>query len=214
MKSLFTCIIFILFVFQQFSFAQVGKISELRNYKIITVDIDKLYLLTQEQRNQSIRIYIDKWEIELIPSKLLHKNFEITYTSGKEDNDTHAVPYIGFSSINERVALTIDDGFIVGSIEDNGDVFYIEPYKFYSLEAKRNEFIIYKSSDVITKEEHFCKLVEIEKENRQQENAKYNRANGACYKTQYALCSDYSMWQKYGSGTSARMIAITNLMIT
>lgn len=95
--------------------------------------------------------------------------------------------------------LTINDGFLYGYIKSDSTVYYIEPLKSYDPTAQRDEFVIYKGSDV--KEGAFtCGVNDAANMTntwQQREANTSSTQNSVCRKIKFISFADHSIYQKF-----------------
>ena len=117
-------------------------------------------------------------------------------------NDNMPRPYNGYllGTSHSRVSLTFNNDFIYGFIREGDKTMYIEPLRYYQSDASMDEFITYDVSDVIEDSSHKCGVEKEQHRYRQEHSsAEGQRVVGECFEVEWAIVSDFQMFQDFGS---------------
>lgn len=228
-KPLFlTLPLLILFFFQTssaFSQQDIDLDEMFSNYKITTINSNDIYQNITKNRSNRIHLEIDDkkfFNLELYESEIISKDYllrEILESGENRKTGTSAIPMQGFieNVPNSRASITFNDGFIYGYIQENNETWFIEPLKHFKLDANKDDFIVYNTTDIIPGEQKTCGFdafkneLQSQRERRHDENQSSPRA-GNCYIVNIAIASDYSMRSYYGSvnGVENHNIGVLN----
>ena len=163
-------------------------------YQVVDFDFDYENLEKKNGRVIESQFFFDSMiSIDLYPSYLLSSEYEKSIASASKN-----LPMTYFGYDNESVvSLTFNNDFIYGFIrhQEFGE-YYIEPLSLYS-QGRTNQYVIYKSSDVISKEAK-CGVNEVAKKQEGIETDRTLKAS-SCEVVQLAIASDFSMYERYGS---------------
>lgn len=185
--------------------------DKFKSYKIVNLESSKLKSSILTQRSDEKKIVIDKWEISLFNSDIISPKYKLRVsTSGGVLEEKSSLPLAmnGYTREGYRASITINDGFIYGFVKEGSEVYSIEPLAHYGKNYLANQFIIYRDSDIINKEEHKCGA-----HSGLDVNGKDHDGHGAskrmdCLEVEYAIANDFLMFQSYGSVTSVENHAI------
>lgn len=205
------------------SFAQTNKSIDLDdkfvNFKIENVDVNSILpQLRDDNFSFDLTIGDQTWSIALQKSNILSDNYQLNASDGIEDSHNIARPYQGYvlGSNDSRVSLTFNDDFIYGYIRVGVHTTYIEPLRYYDGTARADEFITYDLSDVIPDNSIKCG-VEREQEKYRELVAHTHDEEGVsrvgeCFEVEWAIASDFLMFQNYGSigGVENHNIGVAN----
>ena len=152
-------------------------------------------------------------KVSVKPSNILSENYStlISDENGiKEVRGFTAIPMVGKVNDveNSKVSLTINDNFIYGFIKLGFDYYNIEPLYHFIDNAPLDTYIFYSSKDIIQTKNMTCGFEEMQKGEKgaiDRITTGGNRMQGSCFTVLYAIASDFSMFQKYGS-----IIAVQN----
>lgn len=100
---------------------------------------------------------------------------------------------------NDRVRLTLDEGFVLGFIQRGEKTYYLEPAARYVQDREKAEdvYILYEEGDVKPHPHAKC-TVEAQK-SMDRQIAPVPRSAGQCYEVDIALAADYLLVQEQGS---------------
>jgi PKD repeat protein len=163
-----------------------------------------------------------QWTVHLTPSNITRGG----YLSQEWTEDglvkTYRNKTIAFGGYEQngggRVSLTVDEDFLYGYIEENGDKWYIEPLRYNQPDAPGNQIIVYHRSAVNYDHGGTCAVIETEESMQQFQTEEdlhdhHDEAESmACYELEVAIASDKSMFTKYGSvgAVEAHNVAVLN----
>jgi len=111
----------------------------------------------------------------------------------------------------DRVRLTVDEGFILGFFELGEEVYYIEPARRYAQARGLDDlYILYEKSQVRPRPDGTCAVAEQSRMDHRLHQGE--RSAGECYIVDIALAADYLLVQEQGSVGAAEneMLAILN----
>jgi len=213
-----------LFILSSFALKGQNTTDQLNQhfYRYQMLEIDTRSLL--HQINNSPANFI---EIRLLDREMLLKKSDILsgdYTCMVAgDNETYqatiqpAIPMSGYTRTGERVSLTVGNKFIQGFIQSENSLIYIEPVYHFEKNYAPGWFVVYKTEDIIPGRETSCGVTESDRiHDRDHDQHSENRMNGDCFKVDYAIATDFLMYDHYGSVSAVQNhnIAVTNDMQT
>ncbi|TVQ49459.1 MAG: PKD domain-containing protein [Saprospirales bacterium] len=167
------------------------------------------------------------FNITLEPSRILSPDYFITLQH--EDGETEIIrrnrniAFKGFANgdLDNIVRLTVDHNFVYGYIHIGEKRFFIEPLRFMTGDDSQDLFIFYEAESILeTMPENFCAAEELEINRKQmirqmwmgEQHPIHSRADD-CYVLDYAIASDWLMFNKYGQDVDElemRNIGVTN----
>lgn len=110
--------------------------------------------------------------------------------------------------------LTVDEHFILGSIEYNGNVYLIEQIRNIIHGIDPSLIVIYNQKDVIINNAT-CGTTALNEISNKKNSINSNAISGICRTVDYALAADFTTYQKHNSSineTSNYLIGIMNLV--
>lgn len=162
------------------------------------------------------------WDLDLHNSNIIGDDYIVSYHkngSKVQRQGTSIIPAKGYivGEPESRVSLTFADGFIYGFIKQGGVYHYIEPLSHYDKSAEYDQYIVYSESDLKPTAEKTC-ATDMTKHNVHDHgkeavgNGGGSRSVGECFDVDYAIASDFLMFQDYGSvaAVEAHAIGVTN----
>ena len=211
-------------LFTQFSYAQKhtqipvfqGKIStnasksllekHFKKHEVLLLPTQELSRWVESKSKAQFELKLGKarsWQFTLFESKLHAENYTTrvmtengVVTIARQTN-TVFKGYLNDNPDNE-VRLTIADGFIMGFITEGNERFYIEPVRNHDKSAKSDQFVLYKSENVIPLKDAICGVQDINQK-AQQIDESFQKSASACLELDIALAVDYEMYLKYDS---------------
>jgi hypothetical protein len=158
------------------------------------------------------------WDIDLESSNLISTNYKLKVQteSGLQTISSHSdFLYKGKvrgSEKDEEVRLTIKEGFIYGSIQNQGKEYFIEPLSRFVASGK-DEYVVYEAKDVLTTEPFSCGVQDrnatLQNEVEQQKGLREQTPQGSiCKRVKFISVADYSIYQKFGSDIAALETAL------
>jgi len=119
---------------------------------------------------------------------------------------------------NSLVSMTIADGFLHLMIDDRSNQYFIDkledPTKLFTTEEDMQQFVLYKSSDVLPVPGVSCGSTALNKgleEAKHQVRIHSDSRNRACLTTFIALASDFTMILKHGGPNGVDNFMMSNL---
>ena len=204
----------------QTDLVQVTK--SVKRWQVYKLDATAISEYVQANLNNNPQITLElgdrSWEIMLTPNYKMFNNYMLQVQT--EDGVEVSYPskiraFQGFvMNGGGQVALTIDDNYLAGYIEEDGDRFFIEPLRFYG-ESDQNEYLLYRESEVIYDESSTCMVIDeglISEDLLNSEDTKHDHDEGEnldCYEVDLAIASDRDMFDKYGSVGQVELHNIT-----
>lgn len=185
------------------------------SYQIVTINSDSLLLAINNNSSNYLNIQISRWELNLVISDIISSKYQLVEKAEqrtiKIQKGTSLYPMNGYTSSGGRVSITINHKFIYGFIKDHSSTYFIAPLCDYIKYAADNSYIIYKSKSENINTDFSCGSLDIV-DKIAKNKISSNRMVGNCFIFEYAIASDYLMFQHYGSVTSVENhnIAIIN----
>ncbi|MEZ4919667.1 MAG: PKD domain-containing protein [Saprospiraceae bacterium] len=203
-------------------------VKTLEAWEVFKIDAAAVSAYAQDNLNNPIiNLHLGKheWNLMLTPNYKLVENYllQVQTDAGIEKSfPTQIRAFRGYDlNAGGRSCLTLDGDFLYGYVEVGAERFYIEPLWYYNENAPRDEFIVYKKSDVIYDSNVTCASIEgdeLLEEYIGNEDIKQGDAaeSLACYEIDIAIASDLSMFNKYGSVGAVEIhnIAVLNNVTT
>ncbi len=198
--------------------------SKFRDYQIVEINANAVYRQLSELRSDGIvelRISEDiTWKLNLKNSDIIANTYQVVEATENgliKKRGTTALPMNGYvvGQPNSRVSLTFNDDFIYGFIKSGFSTYYIEPLYHFEKTGSKNKFVLYSDKDVIVDETQICGYElyqqELTKTKKMDLKGSGQRMPGGCYRVFYAIASDWSMVDHYGSnGTQNHNIGVLN----
>ncbi len=192
-------------------------------HEVFELPTRELSRLTESKSKIQFELKLDKnrsWKMTLFDSHLYAEDY-VTRVLTKngivtEPRQSNTV-FKGYLDDNydHEIRLTIAEGFVFGFVNDGTDEYYIEPLQYHDLQANPDHFVVYKSTDVVTSDESFCGVTDVQQQV-QDINDNHKNAALACLELELAQATDYSMFQRYGSTTNVNLYldGIMNVVVT
>lgn len=198
--------------------------AKFKSYEVFETDARKVYDQIFALRSGGfVELKITDeitWRLNLENSGIISENYlvvESNQNGNTKKRGTKVLPMQGYidGQPNSRVSLTFNDDFIYGFVKSGFSTYFIEPLYHHEKGAARNKFVFYSEQDVIQDESRKCGLEiyqeELMKYRQQSPERKGQRMPGGCLKVEYALASDWSMVDHYGStGTQNHNVGVMN----
>lgn len=176
--------------------------DQFTDYQIYEFATSKLYeSLSKTESLQKLAINFENKEIQadLWEDEALTSQIETYSSSQGLMNVFYPKAYRGYvESSGKSIRLSIKDDFLYGYFTSTEGVEYIEPLHYFDPNASKNQYVIYKSSDVIPILGKTCAVTEAQKIS-SNDNANKSAAVGECFILELAIASDDLMFVEYGS---------------
>jgi PKD repeat protein len=185
-------------------------------YEIVKINSTSLMSNMKSQRSDEKTISLNNWNLTLFDSKIISPNYKLRVGNEKgvtEQKNNLPLPMSGYTHQGGRASLTFNKNYIYGFVEINGATMYIEPLYHFVKNAGQDEYVVYNQKDIIDTEKHECGTTEQHRVgHHEHKNESASRQVGNCYEVEYAIASDWLMFQKYGNitGVENHAIGVTN----
>jgi PKD repeat protein len=159
-------------------------------------------------------------ELELFKSNILAEQYDLLISDGislKKKDRGDILPMSGLITgrPETRVNVVVADNYFFAALDDGKDIYFYEPTSLYGASIGTSQLVMYKSTDVKPTAGTCGSKVLNEKLN--ERNSSNSRLAGDCFEVEYAVASDYRMYQDFGNSVGqveAFVISITDLMNT
>jgi hypothetical protein len=191
-----------------------------KKYEVIHLQTEDLLNTIHASSGGKIELKINRWNLMLYKSDLFSPSYTCINELGVQTFDVKdgwIVPMNGYTDKGERVSLTLGKNFIQGFVKGFENTFYIEPVRHFDKGSNVRDFVIYDEKDIISGKEYMCGVEESKhRVNKNQIIGNRNVQSGGCYEVEYAIATDWLMYNHYGSTSAveAQNIAIVNDMQT
>ena len=170
------------------------------------IDVNEI-LPTLRGDNFSLQLTIGDrtYDMSLQNSGIIAENYALTAI---DDNGPSVIAnsrpraYNGYllGTSDSRVSLTFNNNFIYGFIREGGETMYIEPLRYYNSSAASNEFLTYLKSNIIPDNTHKCGVEKAQEKYKDlASKAESQKVVGDCFEVDWAIVSDFLMFQDFGS---------------
>lgn len=208
-------IFFFFFAFQ--TNAQNSVLDDhFKDYEVVTFDSRALKSYSEQRRNDFIRLPFAlskkyKWNLELLSEEIFSDAFRQQNGSASRSFDEISLPMVlkgyGQNSNNIRATITVNDDFLYGRVVTDTDAIYFEPLKTFDKNAKANQIVVYKESDVIEKDYGTCASDQIERELEKLQLRTIDektslRSAGSCKQVDLAVANDHTIFELQGSNVT------------
>lgn len=122
--------------------------------------------------------------------------YVLTEDGRKMIHEKHDIKtYKGYTiDMKSSIRVTMADGFVYGNFTYNDESYFIEPLGYYAKQGQKDEFIIYKESNVKqAKKTKKCFRPDLN-EDKVVHHITNSSRTGLCYKVNLAMLADYSMY--------------------
>ncbi|MCB9328623.1 MAG: PKD domain-containing protein [Lewinellaceae bacterium] len=189
-------------------------------YEIISPSIHKEAILADLKDGvvfQKLNIEGKEIELRLWMSNLITKDYVVnvqTHNGLKQVESSRPIAMqgeiVGFQ--NSKVSLTFNDGFIYGYVDNGQDTYFVEPVNGVLKNNRANGFVVYNAKDVIITENYTCGADMLKKVEDEVKPHGHGNRDGLCYTVEWAIASDWLMFNKYGSvsGVENHNIGVAN----
>jgi hypothetical protein len=216
--------ILILVIFQVSTALSQTKKEKLEN---VLVDFEILQLETNDlfesckAAKDTINLKLLGWDLKIQRNNLLSGDYSVIT---KDENGIVQIVNIpkpvtlsGTTSKGGKVSMTVTENSIQGYISNGMFTFYFEPVSHFDYKGSDGNIVLYNTKDIIEGQERSCGVTGQHKVRQDIESSSSKReVFMGCREVQYAIASDYSMFQHYGSfeAVANHNIAVTNDMMT
>ncbi len=187
--------------------------NKFTSFTAINLETEKLVQYVKGKQLSSFRLQVKDgliFDLDIQPSHITSSDYKLKVQT---ENGLATLPsngdflYKGKTKEGGEVRLAIKEGFIYGSIQNQGKEYFIEPLSRF-ITANKDEFIIYEAKDVIQKETFSCGVNDkADLIKREEEKEKTLREQTTlsiiCKKIKIISVADYSMYLKFGSDVRA-----------
>ena len=159
-------------------------------------------------------------ELDLFRSNVISEDYSLMVSGEEglvENYGSTVIPLRGLISDRPetRVNVVVDKNFFFACIDDGKDVYYYEPLSLHGGDPNGSDVVLYKDANV-KPTASTCGSTALSREIDKSRIQDTYRA-GECFEVEYAVASDYEMYQSFGNSVSsveAFVISITDLMNT
>ncbi|HND87266.1 MAG TPA: M12 family metallo-peptidase [Saprospiraceae bacterium] len=172
----------------------------------------KAHLQQESNGEKQVRLVlpgIGEWPLALVPSNLLTEDYALRLDDG---NKIVVLPGPGEiawkgrveGSSQSDVRLTVNDGFIFGSIQVGASTWFIEPLKGLVAGSPADRYLVYLTSDVRPDPALHCGVQETEEHRVKPASAPQKAENqvGLCKHVELAIASAYDMYTRYDNNVT------------
>ncbi len=201
--------------------------SDFKDYELFSLPTDEVLSYVRNRNfNSDIRFRLGNhdWDLELYENTdIIGGNYVATVVTeeGKTQSNQRPTvkPFYGFvKGTQNKVRLSFDEHFIFGFVvESETEHFFIEPLNRFKKNAPNDVYVVYNVKDVKSDGTAACGVTEadIQKAGIISHNHSNNQRQGACAGgceyVEYAVATDYSMFQKYGSISALQNYIVATL---
>ncbi|MEE9439187.1 MAG: M12 family metallo-peptidase [Saprospiraceae bacterium] len=208
----------IIILFCVFSSIIIGN-SQLNHvfskYTVFESNSEFLFQQLSNHSKSNFTIIINNHKLHLTPTHVLAQDYKCINQDGKvlTTVDTRAKTFEGYTDNGQHVSISVAPGFIYGSIHYKSYDLIIQPMYMYDKIAKNDTYISYRSTDRIDDNVITCGVENLPTKEIKDKKSSSSRMVGDCFEIEYAVCSDYSMYQGHGSNAITlenHIIGVTN----
>ncbi len=205
-----------------------GTDEHLKNYNLLQLDVNTLTKMLDgipgNVKEFTLRTTTNSFQVQLFEYNLLSPDY-IRYggSLGHVKKFPKRTDFRTFKGIlkgqgSTTVSMSVADGFFKIMIDDNKDIYFIEPLDLGSLSPgipANQQFMMYKTADVIPHEGIKCGADLFHKK-MQETEVQVNTINArlksckVCAELKICLAADFPMYRKYGGN----VMATENQMLT
>ena len=206
------------FAISQQTKSELNKV--LKDYEILDIETQSLYQKCKNTEDK-IEVKILGWDLVLYKNNLIGENYNVITHDHNGKIQTLKIPapvtLRGTTSKGGKVSMTVTEKSIQGYIANGMFTFYFEPTSHFNYTENEGNVVLYNTRDIIEGQEWSCGVGEQHKVRQDMNQAAGNREPMmGCKEVQYAIASDLSMFQHYGTveAVTNHNIAVTNDVIT
>ena len=207
-RSVMVLVFFILastISFSQIKYYKSEIDRQFKKHKIVQLNSSDFYNKSKSNRNSELQTNILGYDITLERTNIIHPEYKLRVQTenGLEEvtSGPEAIPMKGSTSKGGKVSLTFANNFVYGYIKEGNNELWIEPLSHYDSSVKGDFYITYESKDLKPAQKTGCAVVHLhEKEDEVKAQIQAERGSRmGCFEVDYAIASDFLMFQKYGS---------------
>jgi len=196
------------------------------SYQVFQIEIEQIHKLSETKNRFYFTLKLDEqrvWPLQLDYHDLRTASYrEVAIT-----DDGYKVlprrPNITFRGIQgakeDPVRFSITPDYILGMIEDEGEIWFVEPLQRVLPRAADDYYFVYRASDVLSDPSVECTFTAAKKQGKHEEEEDHHhpqegREKMACMEVEMATAGDFLMFQRYGSVAAVNdfIISVTNMM--
>lgn len=177
----------------------------LSDYEIYKINTKSFFLNNKALRNNTLFLNItyENNHFEFILEEVDRAHNTKYYTLDNSGKTPYVIPsniktYKGHFKDGRLgyIRLTIDDNnFIYGTIKDENEDYFIEPLHYFETNNTiKDKFILYNAKSISNHHAHYHCHRQEEEYSRLNALSSASRNSGQCYKVQYSVLADYSMF--------------------
>ncbi|GLR16101.1 hypothetical protein GCM10007940_07160 [Portibacter lacus] len=189
-----------------------------KSYEIATFDSKALKATAEQKRNDFINIPFRlskkySWDLELTTDKVFADRYISQEGSVSRNKESISLPIVlrGYSenSNNIKATITVNDNFLYGRVDLEGEIIFFEPLSTFDKNAKPDQIVIYRQSDVIERENGTCAAHDLKKKKdkisltqvkKHNENSRFPTE---CREVELAIANDHTMYSQYGANVAS-----------
>ena len=198
-----------------------AQFNKWNTYQLDVQEFDSFVKKAGQSMEFNLQFGNQDWDIHLEPRDLRGPNYVLSVLTDKGVQQSQPSENITFRGHLQggnggAVSLAIYQDFLYGFVENGGELFFIEPLWYFKPDAPRDQFVIYKSSDVKPKPGAKCGFDEMMQYAPPSDElapaTTTTPAKTGCKEVQLAIASDLLMFNKYGSaiGVEFHNIGVMN----
>ncbi len=196
-----------------------GVLSAYRVFEINALDL-KTYLQTSPDFEKQLTLELPglgTWPLKLSARPLLADSYRLQVDDGQQVVQLPGpgqITWAGHLAGDEtrRVSLTVNDDFIFGTVQTPAGDFFIEPLRDLAPNAPANNFIVYKTTDVLLSADKTCGVTEVLEKKSEYGLPADERQVDLCKHVELAIASDFGMFTRYtnAAGVQTHNIGVMN----
>lgn len=191
--------------------------QSLKSFDLVELHISSLdkHRSASSDQIQSMDIIVESeafhTAFELYNSAIISPDYKRRTSSGNPMSTPIASAMRGYSTEGYLMSATINENYFHAYIQTAETHYYIEAAHTFDKSIEKNLYVIYDIKDAYEIEEARCQTLKAP-ENEEEPPIVGKIEAEDCYELDYAVASDYKMYQKYGSVADVEnhIIAVTN----
>jgi len=195
-------------------------------YEVYRIDAHQIYTLSKPGNRFHFTLALDgqrSWDLQLDYHDLRGPNYREVALTDDGPKVLPRRPNITFRGSQglerDRVRFTITPDYVIGMIEDGGDIWFVEPLQKVVPRAAAGYYFVYRAADVLSDPAIECTFTAVKEQGKHEEDHHHKKpAEGmekmACWEVELATAGDFTMFSKYGSVAAVNdfIITVTNNM--